>query len=188
MLFCVVGRIPPSRTTWPPAPAEPPGGETWPPALDETCLPSRMSRRGCWGSRICPERRRKREMERTWSGTGWKGEEEDGHTCYRFPCVCWKVLELEFVSPLSLCSGITGSSRRWISTRPRVWTWMTRICRSCRLEPGPPRRRPWGGGTGSRASVDVWGEDCSTVRRAATRLVFLWINLLNIFTVNRFRS
>lgn len=102
MLFCVVGRIPPSRTTWPPAPAEPPGGETWPPALDETCLPSRMSRRGCWGSRICLERRRKREMERTWSGTGWRGEEEDGRTCYRFPCVWWEVLELEFVSPLSL--------------------------------------------------------------------------------------
>lgn len=76
-------------------------------------------------------------------------------------------------SSLSLCSGITGSSRRWISTRPRVWTWMTRICRSCRLEPGPPPRRPWGGGTGSRASVGVWGEDCSTVRRAATRLVFM---------------
>ena len=83
--------------------------------------------------------------------------------------VCFSTLSLS----LSLCSGITGSSRRWISTRPRVWTWMTRICRSCRLEPGPPPRRPWGGGTGSRASVDVWGEDCSTVRRAATRFVFM---------------
>ena len=163
-MSCVVGRIPPSRTTWPPAPAEPPEGETWPPALDETCLPSRMSRRGCWGNRICPERRRRRrEMERTWSGTGWRGEEEDGlDTDF---CVCGGKFWSLSLFLLPLCSGITESSRRWTSTRPRVWTWMTRICRSCRLEPGPPPRRPWGGGTGSRASVDVWGEDCSTVSR-----------------------
>lgn len=63
-----------------------------------------------------------------------------------------------------LCSGITMRTRSWIITRQRVWTWMTSPCRSCRLEPGPAPRRPWGGETGSRASAAGWGEDCSTVR------------------------
>lgn len=68
----VVDRIPQSHTTWPPAPAEPPGGETWPPAPDETCRPSRMSRRGCWEMDPCLGRRKK--MERNWLEMEWRGE------------------------------------------------------------------------------------------------------------------